>query len=158
MVAISAYISFQKLLALVAQTLICLPGRTRRTLVNLAFLLKSRLNRFGGAVGEAKGCQQSNVKTEGTKHWEQGETVPSFGGSNIDPSAWEDKKNPSECRFPTQLLSNDSKSCLLKPSIKRLLAAESPQGVLRTPNTVAKSRSVQNEERDKENDEDIDLT
>ncbi|PHT55680.1 B2 protein [Capsicum baccatum] len=92
--------------------------------------------------------------------------VASFGGSNIDLSAWEDKKNPSESCFPTQVLlkksveilvlciikfihyswhllrlSNDSKSCLLKPSIKRLLAAESPQGVLRTPDTVAKSRS-----------------
>ncbi|PHU25890.1 B2 protein [Capsicum chinense] len=91
--------------------------------------------------------------------------VASFGGSNIDLSAWEDKKNPSESRFPTQVilkksveilvlcivkfihyswhllrLSSDSKSCLLKPSIKRLLAAESPQGVLHTPDTVAKSR------------------
>ncbi|KAF3669814.1 B2 protein [Capsicum annuum] len=73
--------------------------------------------------------------------------VASFGGSNIDLSAWEDKKNPSESRFPTQQLlgarlSNDSKSCLLKPSIKRLLAAESPQGVLHTPDTVAKSSYV----------------
>lgn len=27
----------------------------------------------------------------------------SFGGSNIDPSAWEDKKNPGESRFPAQV-------------------------------------------------------
>ncbi|PHU08721.1 B2 protein [Capsicum chinense] len=28
--------------------------------------------------------------------------VASFGGSNIDLSTWEDKKNPSESRFPAQ--------------------------------------------------------
>ncbi|KAJ0802627.1 putative DCD domain-containing protein NRP [Helianthus annuus] len=27
----------------------------------------------------------------------------SFGGTNIDPSAWEDKKNPGESRFPAQV-------------------------------------------------------
>ncbi|MCI44521.1 hypothetical protein A2U01_0065760, partial [Trifolium medium] len=27
----------------------------------------------------------------------------SFGGSNIDPTAWEDKKCPGESRFPAQL-------------------------------------------------------
>ncbi|PHT95974.1 hypothetical protein T459_03856 [Capsicum annuum] len=30
-------------------------------------------------------------------------TVASFGGSNIDLSTWEDKKNPSESRFPAQV-------------------------------------------------------
>ncbi|XP_076882741.1 DCD domain-containing protein NRP-B-like [Bidens hawaiensis] len=28
----------------------------------------------------------------------------SFGGTNIDPTAWEDKKNPGESRFPAQVL------------------------------------------------------
>lgn len=28
----------------------------------------------------------------------------SFGGTNIDPSAWEDKKTPGESRFPAQVL------------------------------------------------------
>ncbi|KAK4363803.1 hypothetical protein RND71_019044 [Anisodus tanguticus] len=28
--------------------------------------------------------------------------VASFGGSNIDPTAWEDKKNAGESRFPAQ--------------------------------------------------------
>jgi len=27
----------------------------------------------------------------------------SFGGSNIDPKAWEDKKCPGESRFPAQV-------------------------------------------------------
>jgi len=27
----------------------------------------------------------------------------SFGGSNIDPTAWEDKKCPGESRFPAQV-------------------------------------------------------
>ena len=27
----------------------------------------------------------------------------SFGGTNIDPSAWEDKKCPGESRFPAQV-------------------------------------------------------
>ncbi|CAI9093427.1 OLC1v1028928C1 [Oldenlandia corymbosa var. corymbosa] len=30
----------------------------------------------------------------------------SFGGTNIDPSAWEDKKNPGESRFPAQVCIN----------------------------------------------------
>lgn len=29
----------------------------------------------------------------------------SFGGTNIDPTAWEDKKCPGESRFPAQVLS-----------------------------------------------------
>lgn len=29
----------------------------------------------------------------------------SFGGTNIDPSAWEDKKCPGESRFPAQVTS-----------------------------------------------------
>ncbi|KAG5593431.1 hypothetical protein H5410_043945 [Solanum commersonii] len=32
----------------------------------------------------------------------------SFGGSNIDPSAWEDKKNPGESRFPAQIYIGDT--------------------------------------------------
>ncbi|KAK4365513.1 hypothetical protein RND71_016871 [Anisodus tanguticus] len=35
----------------------------------------------------------------------------SFGGSDIDPSAWEDKKNPSESRFPAQVLVVTRKVC-----------------------------------------------
>ncbi|CAK9140269.1 unnamed protein product [Ilex paraguariensis] len=27
----------------------------------------------------------------------------SFEGANIDPTAWEDKKNPGESRFPAQM-------------------------------------------------------
>jgi hypothetical protein len=27
----------------------------------------------------------------------------SFGGTNIDPAAWEDKKCPGESRFPAQV-------------------------------------------------------
>lgn len=27
----------------------------------------------------------------------------SFGGTNIDPTAWEDKKNQGESRFPAQV-------------------------------------------------------
>jgi hypothetical protein len=27
----------------------------------------------------------------------------SFGGTNIDPTAWEDKKCPGESRFPAQV-------------------------------------------------------
>ncbi|GAB4857592.1 hypothetical protein Ancab_015499 [Ancistrocladus abbreviatus] len=29
-------------------------------------------------------------------------SAASFGGSNIDATAWEDKKNPGESRFPAQ--------------------------------------------------------
>lgn len=29
----------------------------------------------------------------------------SFGGTNIDPTAWEDKKCPGESRFPAQVCS-----------------------------------------------------
>lgn len=28
-----------------------------------------------------------------------------FGGTNIDPTAWEDKKCPGESRFPAQVTS-----------------------------------------------------
>ncbi|XP_009587755.1 B2 protein [Nicotiana tomentosiformis] len=35
----------------------------------------------------------------------------SFGGSNIDPSAWEDKKNPGESRFPAQVRVVTRKVC-----------------------------------------------
>ncbi|GER57587.1 DCD (Development and Cell Death) domain protein [Striga asiatica] len=35
----------------------------------------------------------------------------SFGGSNIDPSAWEDKKNPGESRFPAQVRVVTRKIC-----------------------------------------------
>ena len=28
----------------------------------------------------------------------------SFGGTNIDPTAWEDKKTPGESRFPAQVI------------------------------------------------------
>lgn len=31
----------------------------------------------------------------------------SFGGTNIDPVAWEDKKCPGESRFPAQVLPFD---------------------------------------------------
>jgi hypothetical protein len=35
----------------------------------------------------------------------------SFGGTNIDPSAWEDKKNPGESRFPAQVRVITRKIC-----------------------------------------------
>eukprot|EP00250_Pteridium_aquilinum_P028160 c36679_g1_i1 orf=292-1245(+) len=35
----------------------------------------------------------------------------SFGGSNIDPTAWEDKKNKGESRFPAQVRIRVRKSC-----------------------------------------------
>lgn len=35
----------------------------------------------------------------------------SFGGTNIDPSAWEDKKNPGESRFPAQVKVHTRKLC-----------------------------------------------
>jgi hypothetical protein len=35
----------------------------------------------------------------------------SFGGTNIDPSAWEDKKNPGESRFPAQVRVVTRKLC-----------------------------------------------
>lgn len=35
----------------------------------------------------------------------------SFGGTNIDPSAWEDKKNPGESRFPAQVRVVTRKIC-----------------------------------------------
>ncbi|CAO2819261.1 unnamed protein product [Amaranthus hypochondriacus] len=35
----------------------------------------------------------------------------SFGGTNIDPSAWEDKKNPGESRFPAQVKVQTRKLC-----------------------------------------------
>ncbi|XP_027181552.1 B2 protein [Coffea eugenioides] len=35
----------------------------------------------------------------------------SFGGTNIDPSAWEDKKNPGESRFPAQVRVMTRKIC-----------------------------------------------
>ncbi len=35
----------------------------------------------------------------------------SFGGTNIDPSAWEDKKNPGESRFPAQVRVMTRKVC-----------------------------------------------
>uniref|UniRef100_A0A5B7B0Q7 Putative B2 protein-like n=1 Tax=Davidia involucrata TaxID=16924 RepID=A0A5B7B0Q7_DAVIN len=35
----------------------------------------------------------------------------SFGGTNIDPSAWEDKKNPGESRFPAQVQVLTRKVC-----------------------------------------------
>ncbi|XP_031125514.1 B2 protein-like [Ipomoea triloba] len=35
----------------------------------------------------------------------------SFGGTNIDPSAWEDKKNPGESRFPAQVRVVTRKVC-----------------------------------------------
>ncbi|KAK2991436.1 hypothetical protein RJ640_019082 [Escallonia rubra] len=35
----------------------------------------------------------------------------SFGGTNIDPSAWEDKKNPGESRFPAQVRVLTRKVC-----------------------------------------------
>ncbi|XP_073028823.1 DCD domain-containing protein NRP-B-like [Primulina eburnea] len=34
-----------------------------------------------------------------------------FGGSNIDPTAWEDKKNPAESRFPAQVRVITRKIC-----------------------------------------------
>ncbi|XP_073119184.1 DCD domain-containing protein NRP-B [Henckelia pumila] len=34
-----------------------------------------------------------------------------FGGSNIDPTAWEDKKNPGESRFPAQVRVITRKIC-----------------------------------------------
>lgn len=35
----------------------------------------------------------------------------SFGGSNIDPTAWEDKKNAGESRFPAQVRVVTRKIC-----------------------------------------------
>ncbi|GAB4834598.1 hypothetical protein Ancab_032860 [Ancistrocladus abbreviatus] len=35
----------------------------------------------------------------------------SFGASNIDPTAWEDKKNPGESRFPAQVRVQTRKIC-----------------------------------------------
>ncbi|KAM7494359.1 hypothetical protein LguiB_028968 [Lonicera macranthoides] len=35
----------------------------------------------------------------------------SFGGTNIDPTAWEDKKNPGESRFPAQIRVKTRKVC-----------------------------------------------
>ncbi|GMH26728.1 hypothetical protein Nepgr_028571 [Nepenthes gracilis] len=35
----------------------------------------------------------------------------SFGGTNIDPTAWEDKKNPGESRFPAQVRVQTRKVC-----------------------------------------------
>ncbi|XP_051137614.1 B2 protein-like [Andrographis paniculata] len=35
----------------------------------------------------------------------------SFGGANIDPTAWEDKKNPGESRFPAQVRVMTRKLC-----------------------------------------------
>ncbi|XP_010267585.1 PREDICTED: B2 protein [Nelumbo nucifera] len=35
----------------------------------------------------------------------------SFGGTNIDPAAWEDKKNPGESRFPAQVRVVTRKNC-----------------------------------------------
>ncbi|XP_059640999.1 B2 protein-like [Cornus florida] len=35
----------------------------------------------------------------------------SFGGTNIDPTAWEDKKNPGESRFPAQVRVMTRKVC-----------------------------------------------
>ncbi|KAL2524934.1 DCD (Development and Cell Death) domain protein [Abeliophyllum distichum] len=35
----------------------------------------------------------------------------SFGGTNIDPTAWEDKKNPGESRFPAQVRVLTRKVC-----------------------------------------------
>lgn len=35
----------------------------------------------------------------------------SFGGTNIDPMAWEDKKNPGESRFPAQVRVHTRKLC-----------------------------------------------
>jgi hypothetical protein len=35
----------------------------------------------------------------------------SFGGTNIDPTAWEDKKNPGESRFPAQVRVVTRKIC-----------------------------------------------
>lgn len=35
----------------------------------------------------------------------------SFGGSNIDPTAWEDKKSPGESRFPAQVRIRVRKRC-----------------------------------------------
>lgn len=34
---------------------------------------------------------------------EYGAQAASFGGTNIDPMAWEDKKCPGESRFPAQV-------------------------------------------------------
>lgn len=36
----------------------------------------------------------------------------SFGGSNIDPTAWEDKKNVGESRFPAQVRVKKKKVCV----------------------------------------------
>lgn len=36
----------------------------------------------------------------------------SFGGTNIDPTAWEDKKNPGESRFPAQVYHKSLFFCL----------------------------------------------
>ncbi|KAM0939554.1 putative DCD domain-containing protein NRP [Dioscorea sansibarensis] len=35
----------------------------------------------------------------------------SFGGTNIDPTAWEDKKKPGESRFPAQVRVMNRKNC-----------------------------------------------
>ncbi|XP_039143414.1 B2 protein-like [Dioscorea cayenensis subsp. rotundata] len=35
----------------------------------------------------------------------------SFGGTNIDPAAWEDKKKPGESRFPAQVRVMNRKNC-----------------------------------------------
>ncbi|MBS2599981.1 hypothetical protein KFY57_28155, partial [Salmonella enterica subsp. enterica serovar Typhimurium] len=35
----------------------------------------------------------------------------SFGGTNIDPTAWEDKKTPGESRFPAQVRIVTRKLC-----------------------------------------------
>ncbi|KAK8954307.1 hypothetical protein KSP39_PZI001811 [Platanthera zijinensis] len=36
----------------------------------------------------------------------------SFGGANIDPAAWEDKKHPGESRFPAQIKVVTRKNCV----------------------------------------------
>ncbi|GJM94175.1 hypothetical protein PR202_ga10796 [Eleusine coracana subsp. coracana] len=43
----------------------------------------------------------------------------SFGGTNIDPTAWEDKKCPGESRFPAQVLHLPCLSALLSSSNSR---------------------------------------
>ncbi|CAN4075887.1 unnamed protein product [Withania somnifera] len=47
----------------------------------------------------------------------------SFGGSNIDPTAWEDKKNTGESRFPAQVRVVTRKICepLEEDSFRRIL-------------------------------------
>ncbi|KAF3661538.1 hypothetical protein FXO38_11622 [Capsicum annuum] len=89
----------------------------------------------------------------------------SFGSSNIDPAAWEDKKNPGESRILAQLNNIELAVNLAKrgnlPGTENLvvqrfqelfaqtkykeaaeLAAESPQGILRTQDTVAKFQNL----------------